>query len=377
MTAREPRITTSRDLPLVAMQASVRNARTWAIDSIEPIELPNSERASSRRKACAYPSFVEPRMPLSLADSIELTRTPFDQLPQTALCQLLGVPYVHVQTESGDDLFLTQWGWPWLESLLPQNWYRDRYYKTSGTRLRFSSGAVYRVPIVGPRSLQVVVKFSRMGQYLDPSCLAEGARSESTAQEPNFSSPFEEVAALEQLRNSAVRPRVLTKRALAVFSPAERFEDWQLGRQLHQFERQARSLLESQAPSAPEKVALDPHRNYVVLFHWMNGVNLEECVEQGRLTLPEAQLINRMVLADLDRKGFEILDHKPNHVIVKFRRTGSLLQRHGRVVYALADFELLKLKAHAAEGATSGPEPLLLNGYGLRESFNDHGPVAT
>ena len=311
-------------------------------------------------------------MPTSLADSLELARTPFDELPRTALHQLLGVPYVHVQTGSDDDLFLTRWGWPWLESLLPRNWYRDRYYKTSGTRLRFSSGAVYRVPIVGPRSLQVVVKFSRMGQYLDPSCLAKGASSENTAQEPSFSSPFEEVAALELLRNSPAGPRMLTKRALAVFSPAEHFQDWQLGRQLHQFERHARSLLESQATREQEKITLDPNRNYVVLFQWMNGLNLEECVEQGRLTLLEAQRINRMVLGDLDQKGFEVLDHKPNHVIVKFRPTGSLLQRHGRVVYALADFELLKLKKRA-----EGAEPVPLNGYGSCESFNDHGPVAT
>jgi len=315
-------------------------------------------------------------MPMLLAASLELAQTPFEKLKRQLKCHLLGVPYVHVRTDSGDDLFLTERGWPWLQELLPENWYQNKYYKSSGTRLRFSSGAVYRVAILRPRHLQVVVKFSRMGQYLDPSHLAEGSASRAF-EEPSFSSPFEEVAALDQLRKNSVWPRILTKRALAIFSPKERYQDWQLGRQAHQFERHARKLLASQTQQTEDtKVALDPARDYVLVFHWSSGLNLEECVEQGRLSQPEVEQINRMVLGDLERKGFEILDHKPNHVIVRFRRDGSLLQRQGRVTYALADFELLKVTEPGSDSTILDP-PRDLRTPSHHGPRKDHGPVAT
>ena len=135
---------------------------------------------------------------------------------------------------------------------------------------------------------------------------------------------------------------MLTKRALGVFSPRERYDDWQLGRITHHFERHARKVAEGQAErdSAP-RIDLDPNRSYVTLFHWMKGQNLEECVEQQLLDRVAVESINQMVVEDLHRRGFKVLDHKPNHVIVAFTRGGSLLTRHGRVVYGLADFELL------------------------------------
>ncbi|MDY0164916.1 MAG: hypothetical protein RBS80_00145 [Thermoguttaceae bacterium] len=48
------------------------------------------------------------------------------------------------------------------------------------------------------------------------------------------------------------------------------------------------------------------------------------------------------VIQDLAAKGFRILDIKPAHIILRQRRDGRLLTRHGRLVYALVDFELLQ-----------------------------------
>jgi hypothetical protein len=45
---------------------------------------------------------------------------------------------------------------------------------------------------------------------------------------------------------------------------------------------------------------------------------------------------------DLAVKGFRMLDIKPNHIILRRRLDGSLLARHGRLSYALVDFELLQ-----------------------------------
>ena len=47
-------------------------------------------------------------------------------------------------------------------------------------------------------------------------------------------------------------------------------------------------------------------------------------------------------LHDMASKGFRVLDTKPNHIILRRRRDGSLLRRHGKLVYAMVDFELLQ-----------------------------------
>jgi hypothetical protein len=90
-----------------------------------------------------------------------------------------------------------------------------------------------------------------------------------------------------------------------------------------------------------ESITLEPLRDYIIIFHWMRGLNLEECCERGILDHATAEGLSRTALRDLRAKGFEVLDHKPNHVIVCVRGDGSLLRRHGRVVYGIADFELL------------------------------------
>ena len=50
----------------------------------------------------------------------------------------------------------------------------------------------------------------------------------------------------------------------------------------------------------------------------------------------------RRVIRELADKGFRVLDNKPGHVILRRRRDGTLLQRHGALAYVLVDFELLQ-----------------------------------
>ncbi len=319
-------------------------------------------------------------MPLALAAALPLSAHPFPSLPAAATHEVLGVRYAHVCTNEGDDLYVTERGWPWLTALLPESWYRSGYYKKSGTRLRFSTGAVYRVPVMQPRRIELVVKFSRLGQYLDAGHLGESHTTE-TNDDPSFLSPFEEIAALEQLRSAPGFPSILTKRALGIFSPRERYRDWQLGRIPHHFERHAQRVVEGQAASTSgPAMTLDSTRSYVTLFHWMHGLNLEECVERGLLDRESAESINRMVLDDLSARGFKVLDHKPNHVIVCFTRRGTLLRRHGRVVYGLADFELLQRLTPVPEvqaaKSVNAESPLPRN-QGPREAPSDKALIAT
>lgn len=319
-------------------------------------------------------------MPLALTAALAQKDRSFASLPRSATHDVLGVRYVHVRTNEGDDLLLTEHGWPWLAELLPENWHRNGLYKKVGTRLRFSTGAVYRVPITHPRRLQIVAKFSRIGQYLDAGHLIESDLM-TPNDDPSFLSPFEEIANLEQLRHSPGSPRILTKRALGVFSPHERYKDWQLGRIPHHFDRHARRVAEGQTDRDDNHaILLDPNRSYLTLFQWLKGLNLEECVEQGLLDRASAESINRMVLDDLHRKGFKVLDHKANHVIVSFTRGGSLLKRRGRVIYGLADFELLSKRNPDTESeglaGSQAVEQPAREGQGSPLAVRDHG-VAT
>lgn len=255
---------------------------------------------------------------------------------------VFGVEYVPARLPAGGDLYLTRWGWPWLEHLLPERWYDGQRFAREGTRLAFSTGTVYRVPIeFGGRKLQIVAKFSRVGQHLEQPVPREALPGQRHF-DPKFSSPFEEFAHLERLRTSTRGPRVLTKRALCVFSPAECYEDWELGRLSYRMQWHARRVRDDQEQNGREqRIELDPRRDYIVLFAWVVGPNLEELVQRGRLSHERMGAISRGVVADLRANGLDVLDHKPNHVIVRTRPDGTLVERGGRLVYALADFELL------------------------------------
>ena len=65
-----------------------------------------------------------------------------------------------------------------------------------------------------------------------------------------FNDPLQEFALLEELRTSRFGPsdlRVLTKRPLAIYSPARSFEPWQLGRAADRFRRHSYQLEKDQA----------------------------------------------------------------------------------------------------------------------------------
>jgi hypothetical protein len=142
-----------------------------------------------------------------------------------------------------------------------------------------------------------------------------------------------------------------------VFSPSRRYKDWQLGRIPHVFEEHARKLV---SESAEQNIVLDPLRDYIVVFQWMNGLNLEECFEQGILDSTTVEAISNRAVHDLQAKGFAVLDHKPNHVIVSVNRAGAVLQRRGRVVYGLADFELLVNVCDDSQLLDTHPNPAVL-----------------
>ncbi len=164
----------------------------------------------------------------ALDTGIDLNKFP----PGATFLRVLGVNYVHLKTDQGDDLYITQYGAPFYRHLLPENWYEPEWFKEKRERL-VGTGTVYKVPTkavpgcVTP-SINLTVKWSRVGQDvpLDTFTLYKNINAE-------FNTPFEEFALLEELRQGEYGPRslrILTQKPLAIYVPSERLQLWQTGR---------------------------------------------------------------------------------------------------------------------------------------------------
>ena len=280
-----------------------------------------------------------------------LGQTPFHEVPRPLRREVYGVPYVELTDSSGGTIWLTRYGWNLLEQLEPTKWYDGRRYNRKGEYLSKGSGSVFRVVSQDSRGrpVNLVVKFSRMAQDLPlqvssrfPDGLPRHLLDESV-----FNDPFEEFGVLEELRSGEFGPpdiRVRTKRPLAIYSPGRQFKPWQLGRSEHQFRRHAHGLRENQESlgEGMQPVQLHFDRQYITLFQWVRGQDAEALVKAGVFSEDEASELVVEVMNELAVKGFRMLDIKPNHIILRRRLDGSLLARHGRLSYALVDFELLQ-----------------------------------
>lgn len=258
-----------------------------------------------------------------------------------SVVRAFGTTYIHQTTADGGDLWLTEWGWPWRDHVAPERWYEDGAYIKNGVRLQYSTGHVYKVCVtVGTRRLKFVTKLSRVAQRVSSSGLIDS----NTEPRTSFSSPFEELGQLTQLRSGEAPQRYLfTKRPLAIFSPGTRVPAWMLDRISHEFSRAARRVdAEARQRNGMEALKLEADRDYFTLFAWVNGYNLRELVQMGRISLAEMQRIDQEVRLRLKSVGFSVADHKPDHIIVRLDPDGSPRRRHGRLVVALADFELLE-----------------------------------
>jgi len=245
---------------------------------------------------------------------------------------ILGTDYVHVQNPAGDDLYITGFGLPLAECLLPENLFSDRaWFQANAVRLDGSS-TCYRVRTrpVGGRQRDIVVKWNRMGQNVP--ALHEG----DDLAEFEFNSPFEEFSLLMELRNTRFETpgAVYTHKPLAIFVPHQRRDLDRLGR----IERKMLPLIE-----AHKELELDMHRSYAVIYEWIKGIDATEAEEQGRIDVPTMEELTLRSERQLRSRGFVVHDRKPHHVIVRPRPDGTLARdRNGEILYGLVDFELLK-----------------------------------
>jgi hypothetical protein len=257
-------------------------------------------------------------------------------VPGSAI-SLLGVDYVHMKTKDGGDLYVTQFGAPFWQNLLPENWYAQEWFETKRKRLEGTS-TVYKVPTrrVNGVTLSLVVKWSRVGEGvpLDTLTFNKFIHAE-------FNSPFEEFSLLMELRQGEAGPpgiRLRTQKPLAIYMPSERLQLWQTGR--------SEDKIRAKVVRHPG-VEIDILRQYVVLYGWVKGLDAVESAEYLKLHDPErAEFLARVTCLathELWQKGYRVIDMKPAHVILRSGRDRSLLRdRNGQLAYALVDYELLE-----------------------------------
>lgn len=251
---------------------------------------------------------------------------------------IFGITYSHVHLPEGDDLYVTAYGLPFLECLMPENfwldqaWFRDHARPLSG--LVSGSGAtsnIYQVrtkPVHGHQK-EIVLKWNRMGQDIP------GAEHDDELLMAEFNSPFEEFALVIEMRNTRHESHgvILTHKPLAIYVPGARLEPWQTARKDHRMEAKLRTHT---------SVELDLFRSYAVVYEWIKGLDAAEACRLGALTEREAVDLTLAVEANMERKGFRVLDRKPQHVIVRVKPDGKVLRdKAGQIPHAVVDFELL------------------------------------
>ena len=250
---------------------------------------------------------------------------------------LLGVPYDHYRMADGADLYVTPFGRPFLRHLWPDNWLEPEWFGKSREALQGTS-TVYKIktkPVAGA-SKDIVVKWCRMGEDVPMDTFTR-----SKFIETDFNSPYEEFSLLMEMRTRASPGTIRTHKPLAIFVPAKRLELWQTGR--------SKSKIDYKKAKYRD-VELDIYRQYILIYEWIKGVASTEAAAAQASQAAGYADANSFALAMLDRSiedmqqaGFHVLDVKPQHVIVRPKPNGGLLQdRSGRTAYALVDFELLE-----------------------------------
>ena len=251
---------------------------------------------------------------------------------RVAKLRVFETPYVYLSLGNEDDLYITVHGLPFIEQLMPGNWWLDKeWFRANATRLSGTS-TIYRVrtkPING-RAIDIVLKWNRMGQDIP----GEGFLEETFGYE--FNSPFEEFSLLMELRNTRKESPgvVYTHKPLAIYVPGQRKDLDKLGRKDYKM---------MPIVQAHEDLALDMYRSYAVVYEWVKGIDAVQAADQGLLTPNEMSTLTLRAEKMLAIKGFVVHDRKPHHLILRPRKGRGLVRdRQGEILYALVDFELLK-----------------------------------
>ncbi|OGV66221.1 MAG: hypothetical protein A2283_06770 [Lentisphaerae bacterium RIFOXYA12_FULL_48_11] len=253
-----------------------------------------------------------------------------DQVP---IVSMLGVDYWHFTTHDGGDIYVTKFGLPFAENLLPENWFEREWFDQNRERL-LGTSTVYKVQTkaVAERSLSLVVKWCRVGEQVpfDTLTLNKFAMAE-------FNSPYEEFSLLMEMRDGSDIGRIRTHKPLAIYVPSERLKLWQTGRSESKI---------AQKKAKHRDIELDVYRQYILIYEWIKGASVVEVLDQTSIPKEKhieiVEQLTKKATLDLATRGFRVLDMKPAHIIVRATDDKNLMtEPSGEIAYALVDFELL------------------------------------
>ena len=264
---------------------------------------------------------------------------------------IFGVEYSHFRIDG--DLFLTEFGRPWLEHLKPSNWNDPQWLRDNPDKVLElpGTGRPRRITTqpVQDHSIDIVVKWCRVGQVMS---IYKSADVDFISDEEIYSAawngPFQEFGLLEDYRSSnrVYSKKVHTQRPLAIYSPSEQTELWRTGRDKHKFYVHNRQMRLSQE-SDQEPIELDIHRLYAMIYLWVPGEDLAAWARRTGRWDRAAEWTRQVYLDDVSGRGYCIPDMKPGHIIIRDSGNGPLLEDDGKPAYALIDYELLRRTAAA------------------------------
>lgn len=247
---------------------------------------------------------------------------------ESEVVRILGVHYTHFRLGKEGDLFVTEYGLPLVHCLLPGNHWADKEWFGQNSRRLTGTSSIYRVitkPANG-KQREIVIKWNRMGQEIPGDDFVDA----------EFNSPFEEFSLVMDLREGrgAGTDRIYTQKPLAIFVPAKRVDLWRTGRKEYVMQNKIDKHVE---------IELDMRRLYAVIYEWIKGVDAVQAHEAGLLDADQMESLSRSAHDRIEAHGFEVLDRKPHHVIVRPGQNRDLLRsRDGRIQYAMVDYELLQ-----------------------------------
>ncbi|MBN2292241.1 MAG: hypothetical protein JXM70_07440 [Pirellulales bacterium] len=249
------------------------------------------------------------------------------------LITVLGVKYLHLQMKDGTDLYVTEHGLPFTKCLLPENHWGDQQWWSENRVRLLGSSSVYRVPTkhIDGRSIDIVIKWNRMGQDIPGETASTMALDGA-----EFNSPFMEFSLLLEMRadRNGSGGQIYTHKPLAIYVPRKFVEGEKLGRKKSKMQ----SILQSHA-----EVAIDWNRNYAVIYEWVKGIDSSKAHSQGLIDQEGVVSLYERANKELEQKGYRVRDNKPQHIIVRPKRDGTLAKdRSGKLLYGLIDFELLE-----------------------------------
>jgi hypothetical protein len=237
------------------------------------------------------------------------------------LINVLGVVYEHLKTQDGGDLYITRYAKNFEKHLAIENWFEKRWFNKYRIPLK-GTGSVYKVPtkVIDGLSLDFVVKNCRVGEDvpLDTHTLEEFCNAE-------FNSPWEEFSLVEEMREGQYGPKNLkikTQVPMAIYVPPEKMQLWQSGRS-----RSKINKLHARHPG----IDLDILKQYKLIYRWIEGYNLPELFEFININNEKLNhhlmTLDKMVMSDMERKGYLVADTKPDHIIISDVEVKNILRK--------------------------------------------------